>query len=159
MKIVILQVRRFKGQPLFVPFGYPFWVLVVIKSVIYEVDPLACPKCLSKMRVISVIEDKEIIKKILKHLDLWDARPGRQKKLPFRRLGYSLIIQPALVRLSCILQAKLWSISNLTFCVYSVGDRSGPGILRSHPVKITATAIRITLLMLMPGVKPGLLAS
>jgi hypothetical protein len=27
------------------------------------------------MRIISFIEDEEIIKKILKHLDLWDVRP------------------------------------------------------------------------------------
>ena len=27
------------------------------------------------MRVISFIDDSEIIKKILKHLDLWDVRP------------------------------------------------------------------------------------
>ena len=40
-------------------------------------DPLTCPKCFSEMRVISVIEDEEIIKKILKHIGLWNrkARP------------------------------------------------------------------------------------
>ena len=44
---------------------------------IYEVDPLTCPKCSGKMQIISVIEDEEIIKKILKHLGLWEieARP------------------------------------------------------------------------------------
>ena len=44
---------------------------------IYEVDPLTCPKCSGKMKVISVIEDEEVIKKILKHIGLWDvkARP------------------------------------------------------------------------------------
>ena len=31
------------------------------------------------MRIISFIDDEEIIKKILKHLDLWDVRP---KPLP-----------------------------------------------------------------------------
>ena len=51
------------------------WARLIQK--IYEVDPLTCPKCFSKMRVISVIEDEEIIKKILKHLGLWgrEARP------------------------------------------------------------------------------------
>jgi len=41
------------------------------------VDPLTCPKCSGKMKVISVIEDEDVIKKILKHLGLWDqkARP------------------------------------------------------------------------------------
>ena len=44
---------------------------------IYEVDPLTCPKCSGKMKVISVIEDEDVIKKILKHLGLWElkARP------------------------------------------------------------------------------------
>ena len=51
------------------------WARLIQK--IYEVDPQTCPKCFSKMRVISVIEDEEIIKKILKHLGLWgrEARP------------------------------------------------------------------------------------
>jgi len=51
------------------------WARLIQK--IYEVDPLTCPKCSGKMKVISVIEDENIIKKILKHLGLWDrkARP------------------------------------------------------------------------------------
>jgi len=51
------------------------WARLIQK--IYEVDPLTCPKCASRMRVISVIEQPEIIKKILKHLGLWEvkARP------------------------------------------------------------------------------------
>ena len=44
---------------------------------IYEIDPLICPKCQGNMQVISVIEDADVIRKILKHLDLWEvkARP------------------------------------------------------------------------------------
>jgi ribosomal protein S27E len=38
---------------------------------IYEVDSLICPKCQGAMRIISSIEDGEIIKAILKHLGLW----------------------------------------------------------------------------------------
>jgi HrpA-like RNA helicase len=41
---------------------------------IYEVDPLVCPKCSSEMRVIAFIEDSAVIKKILKHLDLWEIK-------------------------------------------------------------------------------------
>ena len=43
----------------------------------YEVDPLTCPKCKGRMRILAFIEDEEVIKKILKHLGLWDqkARP------------------------------------------------------------------------------------
>jgi len=39
-----------------------------------EVDPLTCPKCSGKMKIISVIEDEDVIKKILKHLGLWDQK-------------------------------------------------------------------------------------
>jgi len=37
---------------------------------IYHVDPLICPKCQGKTRIISWIEDEVVIKKILKHLGL-----------------------------------------------------------------------------------------
>jgi len=51
------------------------WARLIQK--IYEVDPLTCPKCSGKMKVISIIERPEIIKKILRHLGLWEkkARP------------------------------------------------------------------------------------
>ncbi|MEE9120793.1 MAG: hypothetical protein V3U56_05855, partial [Syntrophobacteria bacterium] len=38
---------------------------------IYDVDPLTCSKCQGQMRIISFIEDQEVIKTILKHLGLW----------------------------------------------------------------------------------------
>ena len=49
------------------------WARLIQK--IYEVDPLTCPKCSGKMKVISVIEDEDVIKKILKHLGLWQVNP------------------------------------------------------------------------------------
>ena len=49
------------------------WARLIQKN--YEVDPLTCPKCSAKMKVISVIEDEEVIKKILKHLGLWEVNP------------------------------------------------------------------------------------
>ena len=54
------------------------WARLIQK--IYEVDPLTCPKCQGQMRIISFIEDQEIIKKILKHLGLWLV-----KKIPSPR--------------------------------------------------------------------------
>jgi hypothetical protein len=44
------------------------WARLIRK--IYEVDPLTCPKCRGLMRVISIIEDQEVIDKILSHLGL-----------------------------------------------------------------------------------------
>jgi len=41
---------------------------------VYEVDPLDCPRCKGPMRVIALIEDKAVIRKILTHLGLWVPR-------------------------------------------------------------------------------------
>ena len=49
------------------------WARLIQK--IYEDDPPTCPKCLGKMKIISVIDNEDIIKKILKHLSLWDSKP------------------------------------------------------------------------------------
>ena len=51
---------------------------------VYEVDPLICTVCGGKMRIISYIEEEEVIKKILKHLNLWeeDAPPVKLLRSP-----------------------------------------------------------------------------
>ena len=38
------------------------------RETIYEVDPLICPRCSSKMRVLAVITNAAEVKKILRHL-------------------------------------------------------------------------------------------
>jgi len=48
------------------------WFLLIQK--IYEVDPLTCPKCQGKMRVVAFIEDPDVVNKILKHLNLWEFK-------------------------------------------------------------------------------------
>ena len=53
------------------------WARLIQK--IYEVDPLLCGKCGGPMRVVSVIEDEQLIKKIHKHLNLWEIK---RKPLP-----------------------------------------------------------------------------
>ena len=45
------------------------WARLIHK--VYEVDPLKCPKCKGPMRVIALIDDKAVIRKILRHLGLW----------------------------------------------------------------------------------------
>lgn len=37
---------------------------------VYEVDPLLCPTCGCRMRVISFIEDHKVIDRIIAHLEL-----------------------------------------------------------------------------------------
>ncbi|MBW1848061.1 MAG: transposase [Deltaproteobacteria bacterium] len=75
------------------------WARLIQK--IYEVNPLSCPKCSDQMKVISVIEDEDVIKKILKHLDLWDrkARPPPKPSAPQEtheyRIDYSESQLPA----------------------------------------------------------------
>ena len=54
------------------------WARLIQK--IYHVNPLLCPKCLGIMEIISFIEDEQLVKKILKHLNLWDVK----RKPPLR---------------------------------------------------------------------------
>jgi len=78
------------------------WARLIQK--IYEIDPLTYPKCSGKMKVISVIEDEEVIKKILKHLGLW-VRKARQPpkatgppKVPEYGIDYSVSQRPEFTR-------------------------------------------------------------
>jgi hypothetical protein len=70
------------------------WARLIQK--IYEVDPLTCPRCSGTMKVISVIEDEHIIRKILKHLGLWEVKPrpppksGGPQKNPAHSIDYSI---------------------------------------------------------------------
>jgi hypothetical protein len=45
-------------------------------------DPLTCPQCGSEMRIISLIQDPDVILQILKHLGLWKQDAGSQCKKP-----------------------------------------------------------------------------
>ena len=55
------------------------WARLIQK--IYEVDPLICPKCKGTMRVISFIENAQVIRDILKHLRLWLVRSRPPPKI------------------------------------------------------------------------------
>ena len=43
----------------------------------YEVDPLACPRCGAEMRVIAFIVDQDVVDKILRHLARNEAERER----------------------------------------------------------------------------------
>ena len=45
------------------------WARLIHK--VYEVNPLECPRCKGPMRVIALIDDAAVIRKILRHLGLW----------------------------------------------------------------------------------------
>ncbi len=42
----------------------------LIKKV-WEVDPLQCPQCHHEMRIVSLINDAQIIERILRHVGMW----------------------------------------------------------------------------------------
>jgi hypothetical protein len=42
----------------------------LIKKV-WEVDPLLCPQCHHEMRIVSLINDAQIIERILRHVGMW----------------------------------------------------------------------------------------
>jgi hypothetical protein len=46
------------------------WARLIRK--VWAADPLACPKCGARLRIISFIENPSVIEKILRHLKLWD---------------------------------------------------------------------------------------
>jgi len=39
---------------------------------VWEADPLLCPKCGKEMRIVALIDDREVIESILRHLGLWE---------------------------------------------------------------------------------------
>ena len=43
-------------------------------KLVYELNPLSCPRCSHLMRIISIINDQLVVDKILKHLDLWQPQ-------------------------------------------------------------------------------------
>ena len=63
------------------------WARLIQK--IYEVDPLVCPKCQGQMKIISFIEELDVIKKIIGHLGLWNIH---NQALIFQ--GRILILNP-----------------------------------------------------------------
>ena len=49
------------------------WARLIQK--VYEVDPLECPICGATMRIIALIDDADVVERILKHLKVWEPVP------------------------------------------------------------------------------------
>jgi len=49
------------------------WAKLIYR--VYEADPLICSRYGNEMRVIAVINDGIVIRRILEHLKLWNPRP------------------------------------------------------------------------------------
>jgi len=43
----------------------------LIKKV-WEADPLLCPICSREMRIVALLDDRDVIERILRHLGLWE---------------------------------------------------------------------------------------
>ena len=48
------------------------WARLIRK--VYEADPLECPKCHGPMRILALIDDPPVVRRILKHLGLWQPQ-------------------------------------------------------------------------------------
>ena len=64
--LVILPERSDKPHRL-------YWAQLIQQ--VYEVDPLVCPKCQGDMKIISFIEDPDVMRTILVHLGRWEIPP------------------------------------------------------------------------------------
>jgi len=60
---------------------------------IYEVDPLKCPDCESKMKIIGFINEFRIVKKILEYLDIYEEENSRDPPIEIleNELVYELV--------------------------------------------------------------------
>jgi hypothetical protein len=52
------------------------WARLIRK--VYEADPRECPKCKGPMRVIALIDDPHVVRRILEHLRRWAAEPAER---------------------------------------------------------------------------------
>ena len=52
------------------------WARLIRK--VYEADPLQCPKCRGPMRVIALIDDPQVVRRILEHLGLWQPEASER---------------------------------------------------------------------------------
>ncbi len=66
---VIYQSKDAKTTKTFDALDWP-----ALLNRVNNVNPLVCSKCLGSKKIISFIEDEQLVKKILKHLDLWDVK-------------------------------------------------------------------------------------
>jgi 5-methylcytosine-specific restriction endonuclease McrA len=49
------------------------WARLIRK--VFEIDPLKCSNCGATMRIIALIDDTDVVERILRHLKAWDPPP------------------------------------------------------------------------------------
>jgi len=78
-------------EPSFVTKRRMTWAALI--KCVYEVDPLKCPSCGGTMKIISFIDQDQVIRKILKHCGLWK---GPQPRAPPIQIAAPAFAEPAL---------------------------------------------------------------
>ena len=95
---------------------------------VFEVYPLECPKCGSKMKVIAFIErcQRDVVEKILRHCGLCEG-PLRTSAQAYRNLSTTLtrISQMTPFALACNLRHTLENKEFDAFHVKVTGEPSG----------------------------------
>ena len=72
---------------------------------IWNNDPLVCPECQHEMFIISFIDQPQIIKKVLKYLNLWEEEssrdppfqsdiPDKLMYVPIEDVGWEQFVNP-----------------------------------------------------------------
>jgi hypothetical protein len=75
-KVEIIDVSDYRPKNI----PSPQWRECIKK--VWEVDPLSCPKCGSEMKIISFINEADVIRKILEHLGLWEDKTPSERAPP-----------------------------------------------------------------------------
>jgi Zn finger protein HypA/HybF involved in hydrogenase expression len=75
-KVEIIDVSEYRPKKI----PSPKWRECIKK--VWEVDPLSCPKCGSEMKIISFINEADVIRKILEHLGLWEEKTAFERAPP-----------------------------------------------------------------------------
>ena len=65
------------------------WAKIIRR--VYEIDPLVCPESGAGMRLIAVIDDEFVVRKILKHLSLWEEPRTRAPPEPEQPLDIEYV--------------------------------------------------------------------
>lgn len=60
----------------------------------YEVDPLKCTRCGTTMRIIALIDEVDVIERILKHLRVWKPQPETRSPARPRHPDAATVFHP-----------------------------------------------------------------
>jgi hypothetical protein len=85
-----IAIKEGENRPIRVPSRT--WCELIKK--IWEVDPLICPNCQGTMRIVALINDRDVVEGILKHLGRWDEPQARSHGPPHTEITPPLTYEP-----------------------------------------------------------------